>query len=636
VRVSIDGIGALEVEQGVTARKLLELAAKGKQYFAVEVEGLLVDLDYRIEKPSAVRLVGFDSEGGREVYWHSTSHVMAAAVKKLFPESALGIGPAIAEGFYYDFHRPTSFTEDDMARVEAAMREIIEADLEFKREELSRQDAVSLFEHSREPYKVELASALEDEHISVYRTGEFADLCRGPHVPSTGRLGAVKLLSVAGAYWKGLDTNPMLQRIYGVSYPTQAELDSYLARVKEAERRDHRKLGAALDLFSIDDTLGSGLVLWHPKGAIVRNVIEEFWRREHQRAGYQLIYTPHIGRAELWQRSGHLDYYKKEMYLLEVDEQPYVLKPMNCPGHILIYQSKRRSYRELPMRLAELGTVYRHERSGVLHGMFRVRGFTQDDAHIFCAREQLPEEMDRVLDFALRMLAAFGFKEFKIQLSVRDPGHKDNYAGDDAQWQEAEDALRQALERHKLAYTRAEGEAVFYGPKIDMQLLDSLGRGWQGTTIQFDFNLPGRFGVTYIGPDGKEHPVVMIHRTLLGALERFTATLIEHYAGEFPLWLAPVQALVATVSADNVGWAGEVVQALRDAGLRAEADFRDETVGSKIRDAELQKVPYMLVVGKREVADRKVSVRSKKKGQLGAMEVEELTKNLLDEIARKL
>ena len=636
MQISIDGMGALEVEQGTTARELLGQLAKGKHYFAVEVDGALVDQDFKIEKPSNVKLVGFDSEAGKEIYWHSTSHVMAAAVKKLFPETALGIGPAIAEGFYYDFGRPTSFTEDDLAKIEAAMREMIGADLEFKREEMSRQDAVALFERSREPYKAGLASALVDERVSVYRTGGFVDLCRGPHVPSTGRLGAVKLLSVAGAYWKGLDTNPMLQRIYGISYPTQQELDEYLARVKEAERRDHRKLGTALDLFSIDDTLGSGLVLWHPKGAILRNVIEEFWRREHLRAGYQLIYTPHIGRAELWQRSGHLDYYKKEMYLLEVDEQPYVLKPMNCPGHILIYQSKRRSYRELPMRFAELGTVYRHERSGVLHGMFRVRGFTQDDAHIFCSREQLPEEVDRTLEFAIRMLAAFGFKEFKIQLSVRDPRHKEQYAGDDAQWEMAEEALRQALERHRLAYTRAEGEAVFYGPKIDMQLLDSLGRGWQGTTIQFDFNLPGRFGVTYVGPDGKDHPVVMVHRTLLGAMERFTATLIEHYAGEFPLWLAPVQVVVATVSEDNAGWASEVVRSLRDADLRVEADLRDEKIGSKIRDAELQKVPYMLVVGKREVAEGTVSVRSKKKGQLGTMGVAELKKNLLDEIERKL
>jgi len=636
VQVSIDGIGVLEVEQGVTARKLLEQFAKGKQYFAAEVEGGLVDLDYRIERPSAVKFVGFESEAGRQVYWHSTSHVMAAAVKKLFPESALGIGPAISEGFYYDFHRATSFTEEDFGRIEAAMKEIIVANLPFMRVELSREDAVRLFEQAGERYKVELASGLEGEKISIYRTGEFVDLCRGPHVPSTGRLGAVKLLSVAGAYWRGLDTNPMLQRIYGVSYPTKGELESYLARLKEAERRDHRKLGASLDLFSIEDSIGSGLVLWHPKGAIIRNVIEEFWRKEHQKAGYQLIYTPHIGRAELWQRSGHLDYYKKEMYLLEVDEQPYVLKPMNCPGHILIYQSKRRSYRELPIRFAELGTVYRHERSGVLHGMFRVRGFTQDDAHIFCAREQVAEEVDRVIEFAMHMLNSFGFREFKIQLSVRDPEHKEHYAGEDAQWEEAEEALRQALEGRRLTYTRVEGEAVFYGPKIDMQLLDALGRGWQGTTIQFDFNLPGRFGVTYIGPDGKEHPVVMIHRTLLGALERFTATLIEHYAGEFPLWLAPVQALVVSVSAENAEWGREVVRSLREAGLRAEPDFRDETIGSKIRDAELQKIPYVLVVGKREVAGRNVSVRSKKKGQLGVLDLEELKKNLLDEIARKL
>ncbi|MBN1503601.1 MAG: threonine--tRNA ligase, partial [Candidatus Eisenbacteria bacterium] len=414
MQLSIDGMGQMDVEQGITVRKLLDRVAEGRPYFAAEVDGRLVDSDHRIEKPSSVELVGFDSEAGRQVYWHSTSHVLAAAVKKLFPECTFGIGPAIEEGFYYDFDRPISFTEEDLGRIETAMREIIQADLEFTREELSRPDAVRLFKDLREPYKAELASALEDDRVSVYRTGDFVDLCRGPHVPSSGYIGAVKLLSVAGAYWKGLDTNPMLQRIYGISYRTQDELDSYLARVKEAERRDHRKLGAALDLFSIDDTLGAGLVLWHPKGATLRNVIEEFWRKEHQRAGYQLVYTPHVGRAALWERSGHLDYYKKEMYLLDVDEQPYVLKPMNCPGHILIYQSRRRSYRELPIRLAELGTVYRHERSGVLHGMFRVRGFTQDDAHIFCSREQVPEEVDRVIDFALSMLGSFGFKEFKV------------------------------------------------------------------------------------------------------------------------------------------------------------------------------------------------------------------------------
>lgn len=635
MQVSIDGRGNIQVEGSTTPRRLLEQLAKSGEYFAVMVDRELVDLDMTVDKPCNVTLLGFDSEAGRQVYWHSTSHVMAAAVKRLFPECLLGIGPSISEGFYYDFERQDAFTEEDLAKIEGVMAEIIKEDIPFVREVMSKEDALKLLGKT-ERYKAELISEIEGDTVSIYRTGEFADLCRGPHVPSTGKLGAVKLLSVAGAYWKGLETNPMLRRIYGVSFPTTAELEDFLERLKEAERRDHRKLGTALDLFSIQDGIGSGLVLWHPKGAIVRNVIEEFWRTEHQRAGYQLVYTPHVGRGELWQRSGHLDYYKKEMYLLEVEEQPYVLKPMNCPGHILIYKSRRRSYRELPVRFAELGTVYRHERSGVLHGLFRVRGFTQDDAHIFCAPEQVADEVDSVIEFSRRMLESFGFREFKIQLSVRDPEHKEQYAGQDSQWEAAEEALRQALERRDLPYKRVEGEAVFYGPKIDMQLLDALGRGWQGTTIQFDFNLPARFGVTYIGPDGKEHEVVMIHRTLLGALERFFATLIEHYAGEFPLWLAPVQVVVVTVSSENVEWGKQVVESLREAGLRAEPDFRDETIGSKIRDAELGKVPYVLVVGKREVADRKVSVRSKKKGQLGTMGLDELKKNLLDESANRL
>ncbi len=636
MKLCIRGREPLEVESGITARRLLGEVLEGRKYFAVSVDGGAVDADAPLDESKTADLLDFESELGREIYWHSSSHVMAAAVKKLFPETRLGIGPAISEGFYYDFERETPFSEEELGRIEAAMNEMIDADAPFTREVLSKEEALKLFEERGEPFKVELISEIEDERVSVYRSRDFVDLCRGPHLPSTGRIGVVKLLSVAGAYWRGMESNPMLQRIYGISFPEKRQLKDFLGKLKEAERRDHRKLGVALELFSTEEAAGPGLVFWHPKGAVIRNAIEEFWKREHVKRGYELLYTPHIARAELWERSGHLEYYKENMYVFEVDEQPYVLKPMNCPGHILIYKSRRRSYRELPIRYAELGTVYRRERSGVLHGMCRVRGFTQDDAHIFCSREQAAEEIDGVLDLSLYMVERFGFKDFEIELSVRDPSCCEKYAGDDTMWCDAEDALKGALERRGLPFKRAEGEAVFYGPKIDMKLLDALGRGWQGTTIQFDFNLARRFDVTYVGADGKPHPVLMIHRTVLGALERFVGNLIEHYAGEFPAWLAPVQAVVVTISSENLPWAEEVLGGLQAAGIRAEGDFRDETIGSKIRDAELQKVPYVLVVGRREAEEKRVSVRSKKRGQLGAMTPEEFTKNVLDEIERKL
>ena len=636
MQILIEGKGSIDCESGVTGRQLLEKTGGEGEHFAISLDGQLVDWDAPISRDSTVRFLGFESEIGKEVYWHSTSHVLAAAVKKLFPECKLGIGPAISEGFYYDFQRATPFSEAELENIEATICEIMNSNLPFKKDVLTREEAIELFETLGEPYKIEILRDIKEGEISVYRSGEFIDLCRGPHLPFTGSIGVVKLLSVAGAYWRGSESRPMLQRIYGISFPRERELQDFLARLKEAERRDHRKLGAALDLFSIQEAAGAGLAFWHPKGAVIRNVIEEFWKREHVKRGYELVSTPHIAKAELWERSGHLEFYRENMYTFDIDEQPYVLKPMNCPGHILIYKSRRRSYRELPIRYAELGTVYRRERSGVLHGMFRVRGFTQDDAHIFCAREQVPEEIDGVLDLALYMLHCFGFEQINVQLSVRDPAHKDKYAGDDTMWKEAENALRGALERRNLPFKRAEGEAVFYGPKIDMSLLDAIGRGWQGPTIQFDFNLPTRFSVEFVGADGKEHTVIMIHRTVLGAMERFTASLVEHFAGEFPVWLAPVQVVVASISAENLEWARAVVDELRQNGIRVEADLRDETIGSKIRDAELQKIPYVLVIGKRESQRGEVSVRSKKKGQLGSQTPEEFRKNLLDEIGRRL
>ncbi|MFH0778507.1 MAG: threonine--tRNA ligase [Candidatus Eisenbacteria bacterium] len=636
MQIFVEGRGAVSVPEGTSGRRLLEEVIGAGGYFALSINGEVVDCDAPVPEAGRVVPLGFDSEDGRQVYWHSSSHLLAAAVKELYPDARLAIGPAISEGFYYDFDRAIPFSEEDLRRIEETMGRMVDADIPFRQELVRRDEALALFESAGERYKVEILSEVKSETVALYRTGDFVDLCRGPHLPSVGWVKAWKLLSVAGAYWRGLECNPMLQRIYGVSFPSAGDLDEHLARLKEAEKRDHRKLGVALDLFSIEEAAGSGLVFWHPKGATLRNTIEDFWRGEHRKRGYQLVYTPHIARAGLWDRSGHTSYYKDNMYVLDVEDQPYVLKPMSCPGHILIFQSKRRSYRELPIRYAELGTVYRRERSGVLHGMFRVRGFTQDDGHIFCSKEQMPREIDGVLDLTMFMLDSFGFKDFDVRLSVRDPARKEQFAGDDESWDAAEDALKCALERHNLPFKRAEGEAVFYGPKIDVNLLDAIGRGWQGATIQFDFNLPQRFCVTYVGSDGKPHPVYMIHRVVLGAMERFVATLIEHHAGEFPVWLAPVQVQIVSMGEANEAWANEVLSSLSGDGIRAEGDFRDETLGSRIRDAELQKIPYVLVIGKRETAERVVSVRSKKKGQMGVLALDEFKKNLLAEIAQRM
>ncbi|MDA8217245.1 MAG: threonine--tRNA ligase, partial [Dehalococcoidales bacterium] len=476
---------------------------------------------------------------------HSAAHILAEAVQQMFPDAKLGIGPAIEDGFYYDFELPRTLTPEDFDEIERRMATIVKADVPFEREELPRDEAKRLFDQLGQPYKVELIEDLPDEKVSVYRQDGFTDLCRGPHIKSTGELGPFKILSVAGAYWRGDEHRPMLQRIYATAFATQEELDQHLYRLAEAARRDHRRLGRELDLFSIQDEVGPGLILWHPKGALVRKLVEDFWRDQHYRKGYQLIFSPHIGRLDLWRTSGHLQSYGENMFSpMEIDGQEYQLKPMNCPYAILIYKSKLRSYRELPLRWAELGTVYRYERSGVLHGMMRVRGFTQDDAHIFCRPEQMESEVAGVLDFALFMLRSFGFQEFGIDLSVRDPLVRDKYLGSDEVWDRAESALVQALESRGLPYTRAEGEAVFYGPKIDIRLIDALGRSWQGPTIQVDFNEPEKFDLNYVGEDGQQHRVAMIHRTVLGSMERFIGVLIEHYAGAFPVWLAPVQATV--------------------------------------------------------------------------------------------
>lgn len=535
---------------------------------------------------------------------HSASHVMAQAVLSFFPEAKLGIGPPIEDGFYYDFELPRSLTPEDLPLIEGKMREIVAADLPFLREEVDKEEAQRIF--AAQPYKLELLEELPDEKVTLYRQGSFVDLCRGPHVSSTAEVGAFKLLSIAGAYWRGDERRPMLQRIYGTAFPTREALEEYLRRLEEAARRDHRRLGRELELFSLPEQAGPGLVHWHPKGALIRHIIEDFWKKEHLKRGYELVYTPHIFKVDLWKTSGHWELYRDYLYSpMDVEGQEYIIKPMNCPGHILMYKSRLRSYRELPLRWAELGTVYRYERSGVLHGLARVRGFTQDDAHIFCRPDQLEEEITGVLELARFMLQTFGFQDYELLLSTRP----EKYAGTVEIWDRATSILEQALRRLQLPFKVDPGEGVFYGPKIDIKLKDALGRAWQGPTIQVDFNLPERFEVTYIGEDGREHLVVMVHRTVLGSMERFLACLVEHYAGAFPVWLAPVQAVIIPITDRNIEYARQVEAELREEGLRVQVDARPERMNFKIREAQLQKIPYMLIVGDQEQTASTVTVR---------------------------
>jgi threonyl-tRNA synthetase len=565
---------------------------------------------------------------------HSAAHVMAQAVMEMFPgEAKIAIGPPIAEGFYYDFELPRSLTPEDLEVLEKRMREIIAGDHEYQFEVISAEEGKKLF--SDQPYKIELIEGLEqggfDEYgdpieeppdISIYTHDDFTDLCRGPHLERTSEINpdAIKLLNVAGAYWRGDENKPMLQRIYGTAWQSADELEQHLWKLEEAKKRDHRKLGRELDLFSMNEDVGPGLALWHPKGGMVRKVSEDYCRDEHEKAGYEFVYSPHIGKAKLWETSGHLEWFEENMYApLEIEEQKYYLKPMNCPFHVQIFKSRMRSYRDLPIRFAEWGTVYRYERSGVLHGMMRVRGFTQDDAHHFCRADQMPEEIDRVLDFCLHILRAFGFQNFQAYLSTRNP---EKAAGEISDWEASTDALRNALDRSGLPYEVDEGEAVFYGPKIDIKMLDALDREWQLSTIQFDFNLPESFDLNYIGEDGKEHRPYMIHRALLGSMERFMGVLIEHHAGAFPIWLAPVQVMLIPIADRHAGHANNVAERLRESGFRVEVDERSERMNAKIRDAQMQKVPYMLVVGDREAKTDSVSVRLRSEEDLGDMSVE--------------
>lgn len=558
---------------------------------------------------------------------------MAQAVKELWPDTKLGIGPSIEDGFYYDFDKKEPFTPEDLEKVESRMQEIIKSNLAFKREELNKSEAVKLFEKAGETYKLDLLKEIPDEQVSIYKTGEkFVDLCRGPHVSSTGEIKSFKLLSIAGAYWHGIETNPMLQRIYGTAFDNQKDLEKYLNSLEEAKKRDHRKLGKELELFDIyHDEAGAGLVFYHPKGAVLRDILETYEKQEHLKRGYQMIITPHILKGELWKTSGHADYYRENMYMFEIDNNEYAVKPMNCPGHILIYKSRTRSYKELPLRLFELATVYRHEKSGVLHGLLRVRGFTQDDAHIFCLPQQVKPEIKGVIDFVFDAMSLFGFKDFKIEVSTRPK----KSIGTDEDWQRATDALKEALDEKSLAYEVNEGEGAFYGPKIDIKLRDAIGRFWQCATIQCDFALPEKFDLAYVGADGKNARPVMLHRVIFGSLERFIGTLIEHYAGNFPVWLAPQQVVIIALNSEVEEYAGEVQSQLKDKSIRVSIDGASETLNKKIRNAELQKIPYVLVLGGREAQQKSVSVRSKTKGDLGVMKVEEFIERVLKEIKEK-
>ena len=600
---------------------------------AARIGGVLVDLTTVPSTPDDIELVTMASPEGLEVLRHSASHIMAEAVKELYPDAKLAIGPAIDTGFYYDIDMSKTLSSEDLAAIEERMHEISERGEHFSRQEMPIGDAIEFFKSRGDQYKVEILSEIPATTVSLYTQGSFTDLCRGPHIPSTSFLKHFKLLTVAGAYWRGDEKNKMLQRIYGTAFPSKEELQGFVTAREEAAKRDHRKLGQQLDLFSIQEQAGPGLVFWHPKGAMVRKEIEDFWREEHLKRGYEFVYTPHIANLELWKTSGHWGFYQQNMYSpIQIDEDQYMLKPMNCPFHILIYKSQVRSYRDLPLRWAELGTVYRYEKSGVLHGLLRVRGFTQDDAHLFVRPDQLDEEVKGVLDFIRHMIETFGFKKYNIYLSTR-PEHS---VGSDESWATATEALRVALEEMHLDYKVDPGEGVFYGPKIDVKLVDAIGREWQGPTVQVDFNLPERFDVTYIGEDGKEHRPVMLHRVVLGSMERFFGTLIEQYAGAFPLWLAPVQVEVVPITDVQEEYAKAIAARLCERGIRAKTDVRREKMQAKIRDAEMQKVPYIAVIGAKEAAADSVSVRMRHEGDQGIVEVDKFIDRLLQEIKDKV
>ncbi len=618
------------------ADALAELVSgkKRKTILAATVNGHLVDLATPLHADATIEPIVADSEAGLEILRHSAAHLMAQAVKILFgKEVKVAIGPAIEDGFYYDFDRPVPFSPEDFERIEAKMAELAAAALPITRRELSKAEALDFFRAQDEPYKVELLQDMEAETVSLYSQGDFADLCRGPHVPDTSWIKVFKLLRVAGSYWRGDEHRQMLTRIYGTAFSSEKELQAYLYRLEEAKKRDHRKLGRQLGLFTIQDDIGPGLILWQPRGALLRRLIEDYWKDEHYRNAYQLLYTPHIARHDLWKTSGHADFYSENMYApMVIDEVPYQLKPMNCPFHIGVYKAEPHSYRDFPIRWCELGTVYRYERTGALHGLMRVRGFTQDDAHIFCLPEQLQDEIYNIIRLNQHILKTFGFDRYDVYLSTRP----EKYVGSDANWALATDALKQALERMHMAYSIDPGEGVFYGPKIDIKIKDQLNRSWQCSTIQVDFNLPERFAMSYAGEDGAEHQPIMIHRALMGSLERFIGVLIEHYAGAFPVWMAPEQARIMNITDEQADWCHRVYEQLRGMGVRVEKDLRNEKLNYKIREAQLMKVPYMLIAGEREKAGGTITVRRRDGENLPAMSPEAFAKMVQEECSAHL
>ncbi|PKM42336.1 MAG: threonine--tRNA ligase [Firmicutes bacterium HGW-Firmicutes-8] len=632
IKITLKDGSVKEYPKGTPVIEITNDISRGlaKNALAAKLNGKKIDLQSPVNEDSTLEILTFDSEEGPDIYRHSTSHIMAQAVQHLFPGTKFGIGPAIADGFYYDFDAVENFSPDDLAKIEEEMAGIIRADLPFERLEVSRDEALKMFKKAGENYKVELINDLpEDAVISCYRQGDFVDLCAGPHVPSTGKIKSVKLMNLAGAYWRGSEKNKMLQRIYGTSFPKKSLLDEYIFRLEEAKKRDHRKLGAELDLFSVQDE-GPGFPFFHPKGMILRNELENFWREEHKRSRYEEIRTPLILNRSLWEQSGHWDHYQENMYFTQIDDIDFAVKPMNCPGSILIYKSKLHSYRDLPIRLAELGLVHRHELSGTLHGLMRVRCFTQDDAHIFMLRSQVTEEIIGVIDLIDRFYKVFGF-EYHVELSTKP----EKAMGSDEIWDMAIDSLKKAMETRGMEYKINEGDGAFYGPKIDFHLRDCLGRTWQCGTIQLDFVMPEKFDLVYIGEDGQKHRPVMIHRVVFGSIERFIGILIEHFAGAFPIWLSPVQVKVLTVTDRGLEYAREIHDVMEQNGIRAEIDGRNEKIGYKIREAQLEKVPYMLVIGDREVDNKTAAVRKRGVGEKGNIGVSEFIEEVLEDIRLK-
>ncbi len=624
-----------EADAGSTVYDIIGLIGKGLQKSAVaaEVDGEIKGLDFSVFKNSNINVFTFDTEEGKSVFWHSASHLMAQAVKRLYPDAILAIGPSIETGFYYDIDMSKQLSPDDLEDIEREMEKIVEERLDVKGEVVSRDEAISLFEGMGEKYKVELIQALDAETISIYKQGEFTDMCRGPHLPNTSDIKSFKLLSIAGAYWKGDEKNKMLQRIYGVAFPDKKELRKHLEFLEEVKKRDHRKLGKELDLFSTHDDAGSGLIYWHPKGGRLRNNLEDWWRQEHFKNGYEILYTPHIGRSTLWETSGHLGFYSDNMYApMVIDENDYYVKPMNCPFHIKVYQNTMHSYRDLPLRWAELGTVYRYEKSGVLHGLLRVRGFTQDDAHIFCTPGQIDEEIREVLRFSLRMWKTLGFTDIKAYLATKP----EKSVGETERWETAQESLKKAIEAENLQVVMDEGGGAFYGPKIDLKIRDAIGREWQMTTIQFDFNMPERFDMYFIGEDGQRHRPYMVHRALLGSIERFIGILIEHYGGRFPAWIAPVQVILLSVSEEQADAVKNIKKAMTEMNFRVHADLRNESVGYKIRESVSQKVPYIGVIGKNEADSGTISVRKRGEKNSVNMSLEAFYEILKNEVDNKI